>query len=474
MSNNSHIDKYLTETECLSEQQMLDYADNKLTARERHFAERHMLGCEMCADAVEGFAMISDRSVLDETMFAVGAIAARDEKEEEKKKGFWTLRMRIAASIAILFLAGAVYFLQDNLQQQSKETLAQNLEPNPAEKKSAETKAAENAQPPAPADNETNQLASESQKQEVGTTPTRAEKDENFSSIVSGSAASQSGRAFSAPAAPKASAEMMETDNLAVMDAEEKANERAASAAEPMNDIAFTGNNAGEAEEESIPEPANSKVTTNSVTISGSSSSKSTASFKATDMATMPLSAGNSYTVNTAKKKEEKAAKNARKMDEPASAGAHDDANRDSKEANSKASDETARFSNTGAATGSDTKSAAASTLELAIEKYKAGRYAEATPLFEQALRSEPGNTYALFYSAVNYLGTNDHAKALVNLDKLLAKQGHAFTEQAKWYKAVALVKKGDEKSARSLLEQIVKENGSYAKKAADMLKELK
>lgn len=477
MSNNSHIDKYLTETECLSEQQMLDYADNKLTARERHFAERHMLGCEMCADAVEGFAMINDRSVMDDSVFAVSAMAARaDEKEE--KKGFWTMRMRIAASVAILFLAGAAYFLQNNLKEQSNDTFAQNFEPYPVEKRSegAEPPVA-NLMPPSPEVNETTQPANAS-KEELVQPLSRSENAYDMPAAVSEPALRQAPKANSAPAAKQEEVVLAETDNIVAIAPEEKSAEMSAANTASMDkEVAF--NDAGAMMADTTPDPVYSVVTNNtasnsSTTISGGNSSSKTY-FSGSDMASAPVSTGNSYIVNAKKQGafKLKAPESSSKKVLRTTAAASESPG---KEVNSTVNSGSGEAQNSNNASIQTTASDALSSsfLDQAMEKYKAGKYAEATPLFEQALASEPNNSYALFYSAVNYLGTNDHAKALVNLDKVLNATGHAFTGPARWYKALALVKKGDEKGAKVILQQIVKENGSYAKKAEELLKELK
>lgn len=49
------------ETGCLSEQQLLDYLNGRLSDEEMHLTETHITGCEFCSDALEGLAEVKNR-----------------------------------------------------------------------------------------------------------------------------------------------------------------------------------------------------------------------------------------------------------------------------------------------------------------------------------------------------------------------------------------------------------------------------
>jgi hypothetical protein len=53
--------QFLPEGNCLTERQLFDYIDKKLDAAEMHAVEKHLLSCEMCSDALEGFEKIKYR-----------------------------------------------------------------------------------------------------------------------------------------------------------------------------------------------------------------------------------------------------------------------------------------------------------------------------------------------------------------------------------------------------------------------------
>lgn len=49
---------------CLTQEQVTAYLDGKLSAADQHACEKHMADCAMCEDALEGLALVKDRSVL--------------------------------------------------------------------------------------------------------------------------------------------------------------------------------------------------------------------------------------------------------------------------------------------------------------------------------------------------------------------------------------------------------------------------
>jgi hypothetical protein len=59
-----HTYKKLPSDPCLTQEQITAYIDGNLSVAEQHACERHMVDCELCEDAVEGLALVKDRSVL--------------------------------------------------------------------------------------------------------------------------------------------------------------------------------------------------------------------------------------------------------------------------------------------------------------------------------------------------------------------------------------------------------------------------
>ena len=73
-----------TETDCISEQTMFDYIDNKLSAKERHIVEKHMLDCELCSDAMEGLEIVRDRNRISIINKTVDELISPIEKKERR------------------------------------------------------------------------------------------------------------------------------------------------------------------------------------------------------------------------------------------------------------------------------------------------------------------------------------------------------------------------------------------------------
>ncbi len=104
-----------TETDCISEQTMFDYIDKKLSAKENHSVEKHLLHCELCSDAMEGLELVKNRSLISAVNQNIRErIAAPVIKKETKTILFY---YKLAASIAaaiVLLLGGVFFFDQIN------------------------------------------------------------------------------------------------------------------------------------------------------------------------------------------------------------------------------------------------------------------------------------------------------------------------------------------------------------------------
>lgn len=105
MSDHTH--KIFTSTNCISEQTMFDYIDNKLSAKERHMTEKHLLDCQLCSDALEGLELIRNRDRIRVINQKVNEyIAPANEKR------IIGINYRTVAAIAagLVLLIGSVFF----------------------------------------------------------------------------------------------------------------------------------------------------------------------------------------------------------------------------------------------------------------------------------------------------------------------------------------------------------------------------
>lgn len=127
MNNNIHH-PLLPDDPCLSEDQLLAYLDDRLTPLQRHEAEKHMLDCGFCSDALEGMALVAEHRraaviipLHQKTAAEVPAQAGKsDPKVIYLRPRFW---MATAASIALLF--GTLWVLNNGPQGTNPNGMAQ-------------------------------------------------------------------------------------------------------------------------------------------------------------------------------------------------------------------------------------------------------------------------------------------------------------------------------------------------------------
>lgn len=107
MSNELKHKLYST-TDCIPEQTMYDYIDNKLSPREQHLVEKHMLDCELCADAAEGLRITRNRNRIAEINRAITERIA----SPDKKAAVINFRMVLSIAAAGALLVGGVFFFR--------------------------------------------------------------------------------------------------------------------------------------------------------------------------------------------------------------------------------------------------------------------------------------------------------------------------------------------------------------------------
>ncbi|MCH8317595.1 MAG: hypothetical protein IIA88_03730, partial [Bacteroidetes bacterium] len=134
-------DKLFSETDCLSLETLQKYLGGELTTNQMHTVEKHLLGCELCSDALDGLSLMPDGS---KTVKIVAGInkEIRAKTAAGKAKIIYFDFKRIAAAAAILILlTGTSYFIVNNyfpfnekelltnLREETDEQLPSNSEP---------------------------------------------------------------------------------------------------------------------------------------------------------------------------------------------------------------------------------------------------------------------------------------------------------------------------------------------------------
>lgn len=501
MNNNPHNNQGFTNDGCLTEQLMLDYTRNKLTPHERHLVEKHTLDCELCADALEGFSLIRDHGKLDETAFAVNSLVT-GKPGKASKHGWWDTRMKVAASVAILVLLGSVYYFQGKIKEQTEDTFAQNFETYPAIEAGKKT-AKENE--PGKTENAVNSNFAPAEESPVEE-PAPGIETKNSASLKNAEQLRTDihDEKSPAPQAATFASDNEAMDNLSAPvtdELQEDANlyrmEEAGSLAEaakkqeadkdtkkPVQDkLASTTNTGSNIASEQEAATLSTAPDTEGYTYYGGSNNG--ASAPSSPSQSQGLTAKqDAYSLLRKKTNENTLALQKNKLRTKSASSVNRKQAKDlpkyepketvAKEQPAATIEESVERTNTRseAKVLSDTV-AANSTFDNAMKKYKAGQHQEAVTLFEKTLADDPSNADALFYSSVSYLALNKPDKALTNLNKVLAAKGHSYSDAAKWYKALAYVKKGDKKTAKILLQEIEKGTGAYRQKATQALKDL-
>lgn len=130
--NNDLKHTIYSHSDCLSEQQLFDYIDDKLSQKERHVIEKHLLDCELCADALEGLEITKDRTRISHIKGLINLRIAGTSKKEAVVVSFnYKMVFSIAAAIALL-VVGVFFFNKINLKEASMSDLAELKEESPA------------------------------------------------------------------------------------------------------------------------------------------------------------------------------------------------------------------------------------------------------------------------------------------------------------------------------------------------------
>lgn len=99
--------------------------------------------------------------------------------------------------------------------------------------------------------------------------------------------------------------------------------------------------------------------------------------------------------------------------------------------------------------------------------------YKKALKRFLVILEQYPNDLNAQFYGGLCYFNLNKYEQSIELFDKVLASEWFSFNEEAKWYKAKALVKLGRTSEAHDVLDEIIISQGFYADKAMELKRKL-
>lgn len=112
--------KIYSATECISEQKMFDYIDNKLNAKEQHLVEKHLLDCDLCSDALDGLELLKNRDRIANINQKISELIIPISKKE-RKIIFFNFKTITSIAAAVALLIGGVFLFNQFALQNMKE-----------------------------------------------------------------------------------------------------------------------------------------------------------------------------------------------------------------------------------------------------------------------------------------------------------------------------------------------------------------
>lgn len=110
------------------------------------------------------------------------------------------------------------------------------------------------------------------------------------------------------------------------------------------------------------------------------------------------------------------------------------------------------------------------SQFKIALDKFEAKEYNEVIKLLNAGIQ----NNIAQYYLGLAYMETAKFKSAAASFQQIINNQQNIFMEQAKWYKALCLLKLQDKKGATELFTSIRNDEDLYHEAADKILKKLK
>lgn len=465
--------KIFGSTSCLSQEQMLKYGSNALSQKEKHKVEKHLVECEFCSDALEGFAHISADDI--------NAIRSSVQQITSKEKSFtlfpWKRSLLLAATIiGIAFFSFYFIFKENKISEQNLLSEKTEIIPHPlirpegGEEGSKETvfdrqQIEVEKEEPAKEDKESIKISEPAEisggYKIIG--KDRLENKVNTLEVV----------------AKGENLQQTDGDFTTAMIADEK----------DVRQGAALGNSIDQAKTEEIsiaPEEALSEIETRSSSrldwsaqpiAQASAQEKSLEKNKSKKGKNEEEATAMAETNSPAKKAEAESKKSGLKnpeSDESADVSEEVAFNASPETINIPAqSEQTGKMNAAEVSREKQTGFNYDETLRAGLSFLKTKNYTTAIEKFNLILKHKPDDISGIFYAGLAnfYLGNYD--KALVNFKTILSSGNDALIIESNWYIALAYREKNDFEKARAMLKEISKKENAFQKQAADMLEDL-
>jgi len=435
-------------TDCISEELMLSYIDDKLLPEQKHEVEKHLADCELCSDALEGLMLMEStentRKVL--TDLRNQSFANNSPAKKNAKIVWFNNRFKVAAAASILLLVGLTlvfnYWSNRKTINNNDQLFSQQFEPY--QKKTENQK---------DSSVEASNAVSGSTIKDVKTVEVA---ENSFKSIND---------KYLDDISQNKNGEQDQSNKMSAADNQQLVTKNT------VSEISL-GNTKTENLSEKSPilvktDEENTKdnsITDRAANQNGSGVSNATGSTSTMYVSGKKESSVHSWPGTSTKKSVQKIEKGK---------------NKQAKLNSTPAKAESEVISQADMSKSQPTASAGLNKFEQArltnaMDKYDNKDYKSALKLFDELLATDPDNYDALFFAGVSSLCENNPDKAITYLKKVTAIYNGKYFEDSKWYLALAYIKKDMKEAAINLLKEVITMKGNYKLKAEETLNSLK
>lgn len=88
-------------TPCLTKEQLIGYAEDRMSPEQRHRAERHLIDCELCSTALEGVISTADKDRVRRTVNSINRDIHGRLKRPEVARANWKVYYSMAAILIV-------------------------------------------------------------------------------------------------------------------------------------------------------------------------------------------------------------------------------------------------------------------------------------------------------------------------------------------------------------------------------------
>ena len=160
----------LNNNEHLTYEELVEYGQGNLSNSEMHRLEQHLIGCELCNEALEGISLLKQD---EDPTVSVEKILKATGSQESTGLGLYYY-IGIAASVLLIAVLGFVFLRTDNEPELLTEETSQTHEEQLAESSSSKPEANPTQDTTQSASEETDYLAT-TELQDVEATPTETQ-----------------------------------------------------------------------------------------------------------------------------------------------------------------------------------------------------------------------------------------------------------------------------------------------------------